>query len=1084
MALLITLVRVQITSFNNTTSTSTLNISTTPTVPTFTTLTVTAAGNTVNYSGAGPQTVIVVAYSNLTLSGSGTKTMTGVTVTNILDMAGTATATVAPTYGSAAALQYDQTVTAGPEWITPFVATGGVIINSGTVTLGAAKVFGNNTTSVPLKIVSGATLTPGANLLTFYGDFINTGTLTSGIGGVTITGTVATQSISGFTTTGNVSMTKTAGTATISGAVSAVNLTVNGTGGTLVLSGSNAFSGTRTLTAGTLVLANTAALGAAGAALVINGGALDLATDASVNAYNITVGGSATIASDKATAASAGIIHTLGTLSINASTLTIAGGGNVSSGTAGVTFGAVTHTAAPTYTVNNPAGGGVTQLSVGAVTNSTYLTTFSGSGNIIQTGVFGNGSGGITYSGTGTLTLNQANTYTGGTTLIAGTLNINNASALGTVAGNFTINGGTIDNTSGADITTVSYPLVLNIDFTYSGSVPRNLNLGTGNVTLSANRQITVSAGTLTIGGIINDNTKDITKAGSGTLSFGGNAITLNNMTINAGTLTSTSGTMNLAGNYSNSGTFSANGGTVNLNGTATQAIGGSTLTSFNSLTINNSSGIVIGGNITVAGTLTFTNGTITTNAYSVVISSTGTVSRTSGYVIGNLNLYFATGATSHTFDIGDASAYTPVAVSFASVTTAGSLVASTTTGDHPQISTSGLNSSKTANRYWTLTNSGIVFTTYNVVFTFVSADLDASAVPTSFSVARYNSGTWSTPTIGTRTATTTQALTIAAFGDFQLGNIQVSGVANYTVTRQTGITYSSIAATGNAVQSWRTTNISDNSYYDDNRSYPVPIGFDFWYDGTRYTQFSVSTNGYIDFDASNWNGGSGAVQQYSPYGPYATDFVDPTRSAPSGGVGTVTALAPFYFDLTTWQTTVPLGNSIKYQVDGTAPNRVLTVEWINMSCWVHTEDILYFQVKLHESTGAIEYNYGNMSGTIELEAGFGYVTGINGPSISPNPPTAAQLLCLQTANTNTFSNTQQYQLLTMPQSNSKYTFTPNIPATPTSLSFSNVTCSSMRLSWNDVADNELGYAIYRSDNGGATYTFIRQLIAGSAHFR
>jgi len=85
------------------------------------------------------------------------------------------------------------------------------------------------------------------------------------------------------------------------------------------------------------------------------------------------------------------------------------------------------------------------------------------------------------------------------------------------------------------------------------------------------------------------------------------------------------------------------------------------------------------------------------------------------------------------------------------------------------------------------------------------------------------------------------------------------------------------------------------------------------------------------------------------------------------------------------------------------------------MSCWVHTEDILYFQVKLHESTGAIEYNYGNMSGTIELEAGFGYVTGINGPSISPNPPTAAQLLCLQTANTNTFSNTQQYQLLTMP---------------------------------------------------------------------
>jgi fibronectin-binding autotransporter adhesin len=1068
-----------ITSFNNATSTSTLNISTTPVVPTITTLTVTAAGNTVNYNGAGPQTVIVVAYNNLTLSGSSAKTMTGVTVTNILDMAGTSTVTVAPTYGSAATLQYDQTVTAGPEWITPFVATGGVIINSGTVTLGVAKVIGNNT-SVPLKIVSGATLTPGTYLLTFNGDFINAGILTSGTGGITIAGTVATQSISGFITTGNVSMTKTSGTAIISGAVSAVNLTVNGTGGTLVLSGSNAFSGTRTLTAGTLVLSNTAALGAAGTALALIGGTLDLANDASVNAYNITVGGSATITSDKATAASAGITHTLGTLSIGAYTLTIAGGSNVTSGTAGVTFGAITHTSAPTYTINNPAGGGVTQLSLGAVTNSTFLTTFNGSGNVVQTGIFGNGSGGVTYSGTGTLTLNQANTFTGGTTLNSGTLKINNASALGTVAGTFTIAGGTIDNSSGGTITTINYPLTLSSDFSFIGS--NNLNLGSGTVTMNASHQITINANTLTIGGTFSAGSYNLTIAGAGALSFGANVVTLNGLTISSGTLVSTSSTMSLSGNFSNSGTFTANGGTVNLNGTATQTIGGSATTSFNGLTVNNSTGIVLGVNTIVAGTLTFTNGTITTNAYSLAVSSTGTVSRTSGYVIGNLNLYFATGATSHTFDIGDASAYTPVTVSFASVTTAGSLTASTTTGDHPQILTSGLNSSKTANRYWTLTNIGIVFTTYNVVFTFVPADLDPSAVPASFSVARYNSGTWSTPTIGTRTSTTTQATGIAAFGDFQVGNIQNSGVSNYTVTRHTGISYNSIAATGNAVQSWRTTNISDNSYYDDNRSYPVPIGFDFWYDGSRYTQFSVSTNGYIDFDASNWNGGSGAVQQYSPYGPYATDFVDPTRSAPSGGVGTVTALAPFYFDLTTWQTTVPLGNSIKYQVDGTAPNRVLTIEWINMSCWVHTEDILYFQVKLHETSGVIEYNYGTMSGTIELEAGFGYVTGINGPSISPNPPTAAQLLCLQTANTNTFSNTQQYQLLTMPQTNSNYTFTPNIPTTPSSLNFSNVTCSSMRLSWNDLADNELGYAIYRSDNGGATYTFIRQLTAGSTH--
>ena len=1001
-------------------------------------------------------------------------------------------------------------------------------------------------------------------------------------------------------------------------------ITYSGTG-TLTLNQANTFTGALTVSNGTVV--GTSVAGALGAGTVtLSGGVLKLMNASGTNlnfSRNTTVSGNAQITSDVTIAGTAGNTYTLGTLSIGNQILTIAGGSNVASGTAGVTFGAITHTAAPTYTVNNPAGGGITQLSLAAVTNSTFLTTFNGSGNIIQTGVFGNGSGGITYSGTGILTLNQANTYTGlttistgtlklgnatalgtvagatiitsgavldlngtnysnaepltingtgisgggavinssatsatfaglltlgssssivggtgtitisnagtitgaslgltlggaaggsfasilgttsgtltkvdagtwtlsgantftgGTTLTAGTLNINNASALGTVASTFTINGGIIDNTSGADITTVNYPLVLNNDFAYNGSLPRNLNLGAGAVTVNANCQITVSAGTLTIGGTINNNTKDISKAGNGTLSFGGNAITLNNITISAGTLTSTSGTMSLTGNFSNGGTFTANGGTVNLNGTSTQTIDGSTATSFSSLTINNASGIILGGNTTVAGTLTFTNGTITTNAYSLAVSSTGSVSRTSGYVIGNLNLYFAAGATNHTFDIGDGFAYTPVTVSFPSIATPGSLTASTTTGDHPQISTSGLNSSKTANRYWTLTNNGIVFTTYDVVFTFVPADLDASAVPASFSVGRYNGGTWSTPTLGTRTATTTQALTIAAFGDFQLGNIQTSGVSNYTPTRTTGITYTSIATTGNAVESWRTSNISDNSYYDDNRSYPVPIGFDFWYDGKRYTQFSVSTNGFMDFDSSSWNGGSGSVQPNNPYGPYSTDFVNPTRSAPSGGIGTVTALAPLYYDLTTWQTTVPLGNSIKYLLTGTSPNRVLTVEWIDMSTWRNQADTLDFQVKLYETTGVIEYYYGYMSGTITTSDGFGYVTGINAPSISPNPPTAAQLLCLQTANTNTFSNGQQNQLSTIPQSNSKYTFTPYTPAAPTSLNFSNVTSSSMRLSWNDIADNEIGYVLYRSDNGGSTYTFIRQLAAGSTH--
>jgi hypothetical protein len=64
-----------ITAFNNATATSTLNILDL-TVPHFGTLNVSAVGNTVNYGGAGAQTVKPITYSNLTFSGSGAKSIT------------------------------------------------------------------------------------------------------------------------------------------------------------------------------------------------------------------------------------------------------------------------------------------------------------------------------------------------------------------------------------------------------------------------------------------------------------------------------------------------------------------------------------------------------------------------------------------------------------------------------------------------------------------------------------------------------------------------------------------------------------------------------------------------------------------------------------------------------------------------------------------------------------------------------------------------------------------------------------------------------------------------------------------------
>ncbi|MCS7074472.1 MAG: fibronectin type III domain-containing protein, partial [Bacteroidia bacterium] len=281
---------------------------------------------------------------------------------------------------------------------------------------------------------------------------------------------------------------------------------------------------------------------------------------------------------------------------------------------------------------------------------------------------------------------------------------------------------------------------------------------------------------------------------------------------------------------------------------------------------------------------------------------------------------------------------------------------------------------------------------------------------------------------------------------------------ANYITTRTTGITYNSISTTGASVPSWR--NNTGLLEQDDNRSNPIDIGFDFWYLGTRYTQFCVSTNGFIDFNISNPSNGTGV----GAYGYQNSAFTNNTAL-------TALALAPIYDDFTTQGGNDPLGNGIKYQVSGTAPNRVLTVEWINIAVYGNTTPNLNFQIKLYESTGVIEFIYGNMTpGT----AAFSYTCGINAATQSPNA-TAAELKNQLVANTNSFGNTETNNLSTIPTSNSKITFTPPTPTPATgTITFSAVTKTSMTLTWTAWATGHLGYVIYNSTDN-TNFNFVAQ---------
>src|SRR5439155_18012364 len=189
--------------------------------------------------------------------------------------------------------------------------------------------------------------------------------------------------------------------------------------------------------------------------------------------------------------------------------------------------------------------------------------------------------------------------------------------------------------------------------------------------------------------------------------------------------------------------------------------------TTYDNLTANNAAGVSLGATTTVGGTLALTAGNVTTGPNTLELAAGGSVARTAGQVVGNLQKVIGTGASSATFEIGSATAYAPVNVSFGTVTTSGTLTASTTSGDHPSIGASAISSGRSVNRYWTLGNGGTVFDQCSVVLTFVGADVDAGASTGNFMVQNYNAPESTTPTTGTRTATSIQATGLTTLGDF-----------------------------------------------------------------------------------------------------------------------------------------------------------------------------------------------------------------------------------------------------------------------------------------------------------------------------
>ncbi|GIV35738.1 MAG: hypothetical protein KatS3mg032_0117 [Cyclobacteriaceae bacterium] len=326
-------------------------------------------------------------------------------------------------------------------------------------------------------------------------------------------------------------------------------------------------------------------------------------------ASSITVTNALTVTSG-VLAIGANNINGVGSVILNGTTITGSGTINLN--------GDVTTLAAGTTAVINPP------VNLGTASRTFTVNDSPVNPDLILNNVI-SGSGGLLKNGNGALTLTGSNTFSGGLTLNTGALNINHANALGNTLGAFTINGGTVNNTSGAAITTANYTINWNGDFTFSGS--NDLNLGTGTVAVSGNRVVTTSAGILTFGGVINAPGASLTKNGSGTLSFGSNAVTLNAFTVNAGTLVSTSGTLTLSGSFLVAGTFLHNNGTVHYNGGATQQLAG---VNYFNLQLSNS------GQKNAVGAVNVSNNLVNTSVLDMAgftLTAGGTVSNSGGTV-------------------------------------------------------------------------------------------------------------------------------------------------------------------------------------------------------------------------------------------------------------------------------------------------------------------------------------------------------------------------------------------------------------------------------------------------------------------
>lgn len=225
-------------------------------------------------------------------------------------------------------------------------------------------------------------------------------------------------------------------------------------------------------------------------------------------------------------------------------------------------------------------GGTTGTLGTGSVADNAALVFNRSNAYTVSNAI--SGSGTLTQSGSGALILSGTNSYSGGTTVNAGTLKFNSASALPST-------GTTMINSGGALLASGAYTSAGS--WLSSGKIN---TASTGALALTASSSLAISMGSYT------------------------------NLSLGA------------SGNYTYSGTMTPAGTTYRFGG------GGGTLTV--SKALSGSRSMVVAGNVTLSGTNTYTGGT-TVNAGNLAFTKTGAIPSTGTTMINSGGAVLVSGA-------------------------------------------------------------------------------------------------------------------------------------------------------------------------------------------------------------------------------------------------------------------------------------------------------------------------------------------------------------------------------------------------------------------------------------------------------